>query len=179
MLRKILSYGLVAGLIVGGFLSGMVVMSDHGMSSWGMVIGYASMLVGLSTVFIAIKKHRDQDLGGVIRFLPALGLGLGISFVAGVVYSLAWEATQAFTGMDFAGDYTRHLIEQQKAQGLGGEALAKFIADMEQFKQDYAKAPYRLSMTFAEIFPVGVLVSLMSAALLRNPRFLPLRRAST
>jgi hypothetical protein len=31
-------------------------------------------------------------------------------------------------------------------------------------------------MTFVEIFPVGVLVSLVSVALLRNPRFLPARR---
>jgi len=31
-------------------------------------------------------------------------------------------------------------------------------------------------MTFIEIFPVGVLVSLVSAGLLRNSRFLPVRR---
>ncbi len=39
----------------------------------------------------------------------------------------------------------------------------------------YAKPWYRMPMTFAEIFPVGILVSLVSAALLRNPRFLPAR----
>jgi hypothetical protein len=176
MFRKILSYGLVAGLIVGGFLSCVVVMAGHTMSSWGMAIGYASMLVGLSAVFIAVKKHRDDDLGGVIRFLPAFGLGLGISFVASVVYVLAWEAAQAITGMDFAGEYTKYLIEQQKAEGVSGAALDTFIAGMEQFKKDYANPLYRLPMTFTEIFPVGVLVSLISAALLRNRRFLPARR---
>src|SRR3546814_12654255 len=34
---------------------------------------------------------------------------------------------------------------------------------------------FRLPMTFVEIFPVGVLVSLVSAAVLRNPRVLPAR----
>jgi hypothetical protein len=48
---------------------------------------------------------------------------------------------------------------------------------MEAFKADYANPSYRLAMTFAEVFPVGVLVSLLSAALLRNPRFLAQRRA--
>ena len=178
MLRKILSCGLIAGIVSGGFLSAVVLMSSHAMSSSGMAIGYASMLIGLSAVFVAIRKRRDEDLGGVIRFLPAFALGLGVSFVAGVVYALAWEFAQAITGMDFAGDYTRQLIEQQKASGVSGEALARFVAEMDQFKQDYAKASYRLPMTFMEIFPVGVLVSLLSAALLRNPRFLPRRGRS-
>jgi hypothetical protein len=32
-----------------------------------------------------------------------------------------------------------------------------------------------MGMTFIEIFPVGVLIALISAALLRNPRMLPAR----
>jgi hypothetical protein len=47
---------------------------------------------------------------------------------------------------------------------------------MEAFKVQYANPMFRLPMTFAEIFPVGVLVSLVSAGLLRNSRFLPARR---
>ena len=78
--------------------------------------------------------------------------------------------------MDFAGRYASSMIQQQQAKGMTGEALAKFSASMEQFKLDYAKPGYRLPMTFTEIFPVGVLVSLASAALLRNRRFLPARR---
>lgn len=178
MLTKIFHYGIIGGLIVGSIMFGLAVaMKGHPPLHWAMSIGYASMLLALSTVFVAIKKYRDEERGGVVRFLPAFLLGLGVSFVASVVYVLAWEATLAWTGMDFAGDYANALIEQQKARGLDGAALDQFAAGMEQFKQDYANTPYRLSMTFAEIFPVGVLVSLVSAALLRNPRFLPLRRA--
>ena len=69
------------------------------------------------------------------------------------------------------------MIDQQKAAGVTGEALQKVIDQMEQFKLNYANPLYRLPMTFMEIFPVGVLVSLISAALLRNTRFMPARRA--
>ena len=82
----------------------------------------------------------------------------------------------AVTGMDFAGEYTRGLIAQQQAKGISGEALAKFVAEMERFKEQYANPLYRLPMGFAEIFPVGVLVSLVSAGLLRNSQFMPARR---
>ena len=176
MFRKILAYGAIAGLIVGIPLSAMVVtMKGHEMH-YGMLIGYATMLVALSTVFVAIKRHRDIDLGGVIGFWPAFGLGLGISFVAGTIYVLAWETTVALTHLDFASGYAKIMIEQKKANGVTGAALAKFTAEMEQFKVQYANPFYRLPMTFIEIFPVGVLVSLVSAGLLRSSRFLPLRR---
>ena len=68
------------------------------------------------------------------------------------------------------------LIDEQKAKGVSGDALVKFTAEMEKFKTDYANPLFRLPMTFAEIFPVGLLVSLVSAGLLRNSRFLPARR---
>jgi hypothetical protein len=176
MLRKILSYGVVAGLIVGVPLSALTVSMSGQSLSYGMVIGYAMMLIALSMVFVAVKRHRDADLGGVIGFWPALGLGLGISFVAGIVYVLAWEAACAVAHLDFGAVYAKTLIDEQKAKGVTGPALATFIAQMEQFKIDYANPFYRLPMTFIEIFPVGLLVSLIAAGLLRNRRFLPARR---
>ena len=131
MLKKILSYGVVAGLMVGVPLSCITVsMSGHMMLRYGMVIGYLIMLIALSTVFVAIKRHRDADLGGIIKFWPAFGLGLGISFIAGVIYVLAWEAAVAITHVDFASNYARAMIAQQQAQGVSGEALAKLTAQI-------------------------------------------------
>jgi hypothetical protein len=177
MLGKILSYGAVAGLIAGVPLFAIsVALNGHPPLAYGVALGYLTMLIALSAVFVAIKRHRDADLGGVIGFWPAFGLGLGISVVAGILYVLAWEAALAVTHMDFAGNYAAALIEQQKAKGVTGEALAKFTADMQRFRTEYANPLFRLPMTFAEIFPVGLLVSLVSAALLRNSRFLPARR---
>ena len=67
--------------------------------------------------------------------------------------------------------------QQEKAKGVSAEALAQFTADMDQFRIQYANPLFRMPMTFAEIFPVGLLVSLISAALLRNSRFLAAKRS--
>lgn len=176
MLKRILIYGTIAGLLVGVPLSAITISGGHDLARHGMLIGYTIMLVALSTIFVAIKRYRDRELGGVIRFWPALGLGLGISVVAGLFYVAAWEAAQALTHADFATTYSNALIAQKKAAGVSGEELATFKAQMEQFKVQYANPLFRLPMTFIEVFPVGVLVSLVAAALLRNPRFLPVRR---
>ena len=177
MLRKILSYGTLAGAIVGVPMVALsVALKGPLPGPWGMAVGYLTMLLALSTVFVAIKRHRDEAGGGVIGFWPALGLGLGISLVASILYMLTWEATLALTKMDYIGEYAKVMVSEQRAKGVSAEALAAFIAEMAQFKQQYANPLFRLPMTFVEIFPVGLLVSLVSAGLLRNSRFLPARQ---
>lgn len=177
MFRNILLWGTVAGLIVGSILFGITVaMAGHPPSSIGMAIGYTSMLIALSAIFVGVKRYRDQTLGGVIRFWPAFAMGLGISAVAGVFYVLAWEAALAVTGMDYIGEYVKHQIEQRKAASINAAELAKYVAEMNAFKLQYANPLFRLPMTFTEIFPVGVLVSLITAALLRKRDFLPAKR---
>lgn len=176
MLRTILKYGVIAGLIVGVFE--FVTFGAFGGEppmKYGMVIGYTTMLIALSAIFVGIKRYRDVDRGGVIGFWPALGIGLGISVIAGVFYVAAWETLQAAMHMDFASAYSKAIIAQEAANGASAEALAKLTAEMDAFKIQYADPMFRLPMTFAEIFPVGVLVSLISAGLLRNSRFLPVR----
>ena len=178
MLRKMLVYGIIAGLIVAAeMLTITVGYSGHLPSPYGMILGYLTMLIALSVVFVGIKKHRDADLGGVIGFWQAFGFGLGVSFIASVLYVAAWEVSQALMHADFASVYAKSLIAEEQAKGVSGKALQDFAAQMEQFKIDYQNPLYRLPMTFAEIFPVGVIVSLLSAALLRNRRFLATRTA--
>ena len=177
MWRDILKYGAIAGLVVAavmivGFWSAGGDM-PHG---WlGMAIGYATMLVAFSAVFMGIKHQRDVGGGGVIKFWPAFGMGLAISFIAALFYVVAWELVQATIVDDFAGSYGASVIAAEKAKGIDPAALAKLTAEMEAFKTQYADPKFRLPMTFAEIFPVGVLVSLVSALVLRNPRVLPAR----
>jgi hypothetical protein len=175
MLRKILSYGVLSGLFAGGFLSATIALAGDKMLTYGMVIGYITMLVGLSAIFVAIKRYRDRELGGVIRFLPAFGLGLGISLVASLLYAACWEATLAVTHLDFITGYANYMIEQERAKGASAEAIAQLTAQMEQMKVQYANPLFRFPMTMSEILPVGLLVSVVSAGLLRNRAFLPAR----
>ena len=178
MTARILSYGAMAGLIVGGpMFAIMVTLNAPPPPSVGMLIGYTTMLLAFSTIFVAVKRYRDVEGGGVIGFWTAFGIGMGISAVAGLIYCLAWEAALVASGADFAGDYAKLMIEQKRAAGVSADELARYAAEMERFQMHYANPLFRVPMTFSEIFPVGVIVSLVAAALLRNSRFLPARAA--
>lgn len=176
MLRTILNYGTLAGLLVGipTFATFVLLGENHPSGGWGMALGYSIMLLGMSMVFLAIKRRRDEQ-GGVIRFWPAFGIGLAISLVASVFYIVAWEAALAATGIDYIGAYIASAIADKRAQGASPAELARFAAEMSQFKVQYADPLFRIPITLTEILPVGLLVSLVSAGLLRNPRLLAAR----
>jgi hypothetical protein len=164
MISTIGRYGLAAGLIIGSILFATTVGFHDNIPSpvVGMIIGYAGMLLGFALIVIAIKRHRDVVLGGVIGFAPALAMGLGITVIATGIYVAAWEAALAVTGMDFGAEYAGFMIAE--AQKSGDPAvIAKARADAAAFAAQYARPLSRMAMTATEILPVGVIVSLVAA----------------
>jgi len=178
MLRTILIFGVIAGLVVAVPMFSLMLLGEPGGASHSLFTGYTIMLLAFSMIFIGVKRHRDRTLGGVIRFLPALLVGLGISVVAGIIYVVGWEITLAATNYAFMDDYAAASIEAARAKGKSAADLAAMAAEMEKMKVAYANPAFRMGITFTELFPVGLIVSIVTAALLRNSRFLPARTAS-
>ncbi|HEX7945687.1 MAG TPA: DUF4199 domain-containing protein [Phenylobacterium sp.] len=172
MIRTIVVYGAIAGFItIGVMIATIVLMGGHG----SMILGYLEMLIAFSMIFVGVKRYRDTVCGGVVKFGPALLVGLGIAGVAGVAYVIGWEIYLAATHYTFMDQYAAAYIAGKRSVGVTGAALAAEIAKMDEMKAQYANPLYRLPMTFMEIVPVGLLVALASAGLLRNPRLLPAR----
>lgn len=173
MVRTILIWGLVGGVIVAGLMQlSMLVIGDH-QNPMAMWLGYLSMLIALSTIGLGIKQYRDQTGGGVITFWRGLVIGLGIAVIAAVLYAAAWEAYLAISGKDFIGEYNAAMIAKAEAEHVSAEKLAAVRAQAAQFQAIYDNPLLRFPMTMVEMLPVGVVVALVSAVLFRNPRFLP------
>lgn len=174
MKRIILVYGSIAGVIVTASLTlSMAASTGHGAA--GLVVGYLSMLVALSMVFVGVKKYRDEQLGGVIRFSTALGVGLGISLIASLFYAFGWEAYLYATGYRFMPDYMASTIDAKRAAGASAAEIAKLTADMQAFAKTYENPVMRLLISMSEIAPVAIIITLISAALLRRRNFMPAR----
>ena len=89
MKKAITIYGLIAGVFfsVMTYINYQASLLDF---EYGELVGYTTMIVAFSTIFFAVKKSRDEDHGGQIRFGEAFKLGLGIALVASVLYTLTW-----------------------------------------------------------------------------------------
>ena len=175
MLRVILIYGIIGGLIVVvPMLVSMETTTGGDIPENAALYGYVSMLLAFTMVFVGVKHYRDKVLGGVIRFAPALGVGLGISAVASLFWVVGWEITLA-AGFDFGTAYTDSIVAAAEADGVPVAEVDRIRSEAAEFLAMYSNPLFRLPITFAEMFPLGVLISLISAALLRNSRFLPAR----
>lgn len=170
--RIIAVYGIIAGtiVIIGMFIS-ITFVADHG--TMGMVAGYLSMLVALLFVFTGVKRYRDVNLGGVITFWKAVGVGLGIGLVASLFYILGWEVYMWRTGGTFMTEYIAKSVQDMRAAGKSAAEIAKFSSEMGAMAEQYKNPLFRMALTLTEILPVALLVALVSAALLRKSSFLP------
>lgn len=168
-------YGLTSGIIVitAIIMSFTLGDSQHFFSAaW---LGYLVMIVALSLIFFGTKRYRDREFGGTIKFWHALAMGMAIAVVASITYVLIWEVYLAATGYSFISDYASSLLEQKTSEGLSETALAAEAAALAELVTQYANPLFRLPITFLEICPVGLIIALISSALLRNPKFAPAR----
>lgn len=172
MARIIVVYGIIAGIIVAIGMAIGITLVPHGGAA-GMVAGYLSMLIALSMVFVGVRQYRDTVCGGVVKFWPALGIGLGIAAVAGLFYVLAWEVYIALSDQNYIAEYARQTLEDMREAGRPAAEIAATARELREFEAQYAQPLFRMLITFSEIAPVGLLVALVSAALLRNSAFLP------
>jgi hypothetical protein len=155
-MKYALVYGLLSGLVIGATLVAIIAFASRSPILTSVWFGYLVMLVALIFVFVGVKRYRDNERGGVIAFLPALAMGLATALVAAIFYVLIWEAYLAATHYAFIDRFF---------SGPG----------MEEIRAQYSNPLLRMPQTFMEIAPAGLVVALVSAGLLRNPKVFPAR----
>jgi hypothetical protein len=167
MKRIILVYGLIAGTIVGSMFFITMPLYEKGILTMenGELVGYSTMIVALSLIFFGIKSYRDNHLEGSITFGKALKVGLLITLIASLIYAITWEIISN-TMQDFVTQMGDKYSEKLKAEG-------STQAEIDEYKAIYENPFIRFAMTLMEIAPVGILISLLSAGLLRIRGFLP------
>lgn len=174
MTKIVLTFGLISGAIAAGLMWLLVGVVKTGAVNFdnGMIWGYATMIIALSLVFFGIKSYRDNH-GGRITFLKGLQVGILISLISAVCYAASWELYYKGSGQEFIEKYNAHYLDKMKASGASDAEVEKARAESEQFMELYKNVLVRFPMTLMEILPVGVIVTLVSAALLRRRDLLP------
>lgn len=168
MKRTVLTFGAISGVISAGLMAATVPFIDRIGFDKGAIVGYSAMVVAFLFVYFGIRSFRDREQAGRISFGRAFGIGLMITIISCLFYVAAWEVIYFKVTPDFADKYAAYAVDKYRASGAPAEAVTKMEQDMADFKRNYDNPLYNAAVTFVEPFPVGVLVTLVSAAVLRR-----------
>ncbi len=174
--RQVLfNYGLLGGIIVAVsfFLSGFVLGTDPAEMNFdhGRLLGYATMVLALTTVFFGIKSYRDRHRNGLISFKDAFMSGMIVVLVASILYVVGWMIYYPNFMPDFADEYLEFQKQVLTEKGISGEAFQREVSRLESFNDMYKNPWVMAGITFMEIFPVGLIVAIISAWILRRKSF--------
>ena len=167
MKKIVLTYGIIGGIIVCVMMWLTLSSGKHDFDN-GMWIGYTTMVIALSTIFFAVKSYRDKHLGGSIKFGKAFLMGLYITLVASTLYVASWLVLSATTKQDFMQEYYEHEKAKLENSEMPAAAVEAELKEMREFQEMYKNPIVKIGFTYMEILPVGLLISLLCAAILKR-----------
>ncbi|HEX6426266.1 MAG TPA: DUF4199 domain-containing protein [Niastella sp.] len=169
MKKNVFVFGLLSGLIITAFMvySSLKCYYNADFKS-SEVVGYAGMLIAFAFIFVGIKNYRDKYNGGVISFGKAFKTGFLITLVASTLYVLAWVIEYYVFVPDWMDKYCTHMINEAKTGGVTQLELDKTNAQMNWYKEMYKNPLFVVLLTYVEVLPIGLVISLISALILKR-----------
>ena len=169
MRKNVWTFGMIAGLILAVWLmAGIAWCYTTGNFNGSMILGYASMILAFSLVFAGVKNHRDKFNNGIISFGKAFKIGLYIALIASAMYVLVWLVDYYVFIPDFMDKYSAHVIKEIKTSGATPNEMAAKTKEINSMKEMYKNPLLVVLLTFLEVFPIGLVVSIITALILKR-----------
>lgn len=169
MRKIILTYGLISGGIAATLmLITALFVSDLENFSAGVYVGYAGIILSFVLVYFGIKSYRDKYKNGVISFGKAFQVGILIAVISSLIYVFAWMSYSPYLMPDFPQKYAKAQIENAKEAGKSEAEVAQVEEEMQKYLESIENPLIYGLMTFAEPFPVGLIITLISSLILKR-----------
>lgn len=167
-LRPILKFGSLSGAVSSVMLAVAIPFQDQIGFDRGVLVGYASIVLSFLLVYFGVRSYRDTEGGGQITFGKAFVVGLLITLISCVCYVVTWEIAYYQFMPDFLDKYSAYALAKAKAAGASPAVLAAQAEHMAHYREMYANPVTNAAITFLEPFPIGLVMTLVSAAVLRR-----------
>ena len=170
MKRTIIVFGLIAGVIMSVIMDVTVIyIGDVGFDK-SMIIGYTTMVAAFLLIYFGIRSYRDNVAGGSISFGRGLRVGMGIVMIASLCYVVSWDYVYRNYIPDFGERYTAHMLDEARKAGKSDAELLKMRAEADKTWESYKNPVVRAAYTIIEPLPVGLVIAIISAGILRRKR---------
>jgi hypothetical protein len=177
MKKTVLTFGLIAGVIISVLMNASLLLAKRIGSGHSMALGYTIMVASFLLVYFGIRSYRDNNLGGQISFGRAFSCGILITLITTVFYVVSWEIMFFNFMPHFMDGYFAAQIHRVQASGLDAATIATRVAAIQHSQQLYQNPFVNAAYTFIEPLPVGLIITLISAGVLRRKG--PVERVAT
>jgi uncharacterized membrane protein (UPF0136 family) len=174
MKKIVLTFGLISGAISSAMMFATLPLmhTDKVNFDNGLILGYASILLSLLLVFFGIRSYREHVGGGTVTFGRAFTVGILITLISCLAYVVSWEIIYYNIMPDFMDKWGAHEVAKMRASGANASDIEAKRQEMADLKKKLDNPLFNAAMTFIEPFPVGLLVTLVSAGILRRKKTL-------
>ena len=168
MKKTILVFGLISGAISALMLSATVPFADRIGFDKGEYLGYTVIVLSLLLVFFGIRSYRDNVGDGQITFTKAFTVGISITLISCICYVVTWEILYFHFLPGFMDKYSAYMVQKLSASGASAAVIQAQVQQLKKYKEMYDNPLLNAALTFIEPFPIGFVVTLISAAILRK-----------
>jgi len=168
MRKTVLIFGLISGAVSAALLLLTIPFADKIGFEKGEILGYTTIVLSALMVFFGVRSYRENAGGGRLTFGRGFAVGILITLISSACYVGTWELVYYKMMPDFAEKYAAHMVERAKASGASQQKVEETEQKAKQFKVMYDKPAINVAMTFMEVFPIGLVVTLCSAGILRK-----------
>ena len=170
MKKIVLTFGLISGAVLSAMMLLTLPMMDRIGFKNAEILGYSTMVAAFLLIFFGVRSYRENVAGGTLSFGRAFTVGLLIMLVASACYVVTWEIVYFKIAPDFADKFAAYQIERVKASGASPETVEATARQMREFKRLYDMPLVNAAFTFLEPLPIGLPMTLLTAAVLRTKR---------
>ena len=168
MKKTVVTFGLISGAIAAGTMLATLPFADSIDSKRGELIGYTTIVLSALMVFFGVRSYRENAGAGRITFGRGLAVGILITLISSTCYVATWEFIYFKLKPGFAEKYAAGMVERARASGASQQKIDETARQAQEFKRMYANPAINVGLTFMEIFPIGLVVTAVSAGILRK-----------
>ena len=169
MKKTVLTFGVIAGVMISVLMDGSLILANKiGSGHNSMLLGYTMMVASFLLIYFGVRSYRDNNLGGQISFGRAFACGILIALITTVFYVATWEILYFNFMPHFMDSYWAAQIHKVQSSGLDPTTTAAKVAEIQHSQELYQNPFVNMAYTFIEPLPVGLLITLISAAVLRR-----------
>ena len=168
MKKIVLTFGLLSGVLSAALMNANMLFIDRIGFDRGVITGYTVIVISFLFVYFGIRSYRDNVLGGRISFAKGFQAGILITLISCFIYVGTWLVTSQQFFPDFVDRYAAHMVDDKRASGASQAEIESAIKEGEDMKKMLANPFINAAVTFTEPFPVGLVITLISAAVLRK-----------